>query len=86
MSSLHLVFSLAGLAACQKRRSTQDVVVLLGDGVYCTMLDTDIERAYVLSEDLEIRGAANIIGLATTNYTSLVELCTQHSPIVSWND
>ena len=81
--SLHMVFSTAGWAACQARRLPEDVVLFIGDGVYCARSDTP---AYALSEDLDIRGVSAVDTVTTIDYAQMVELCTQHQPIVSWKD
>jgi sulfur relay protein TusB/DsrH len=86
VTTLHLAFSASGLASCERRRREGDVVVLLGDGVYAAMGSEPLANAYVLACDLEARGAVNKLDLASITYDGLVSLCTQHHPIVSWNN
>ena len=86
MSALHLVFSTAGLAACDKRRTADDVLVLVSDGAYAAMGNNPIDRAYVIGSDLATRGVVNAQAIEEIEYDRLVDLCTSHSPVVSWND
>ncbi|MEM7080347.1 MAG: hypothetical protein AAF513_17145 [Pseudomonadota bacterium] len=79
--SLHLVFSLAALEPCRTRRLDGDVTVLLGDGVYNA---GPAPECLVLIEDAEVRGVA--CDNPQLDYAGLVDLCTHHAPIVSWND
>ena len=39
MTTLHLVFNANGGEACSQRKSDNDTVVLLGDGVYAQIPD-----------------------------------------------
>jgi sulfur relay protein TusB/DsrH len=81
--TVHLVFSKRGLAACSAVRRAQDPVVLLGDGVYAhAAADPEVR---ILDEDLTIRGIVTHAA-TTVTYDALLELCAQHTPIVSWND
>ena len=79
--SLHLVFNERGLAHCLARSAPEDVVVLLGDAVYCPPPE---QRYHYLAEDAHVRGV-DLSSRASIDYPALVELTTQHSPIVSWN-
>ena len=83
--TLHLVFSPAGWSSCQLRLSTSDSVILLGDGVYVAG-QIEQPQISVVGEDLEIRGCKAPARASVIDYQDMVELCTQHNPIVSWND
>ncbi|MEM9622375.1 MAG: sulfurtransferase complex subunit TusB [Pseudomonadota bacterium] len=88
--ALHLVYSIRGFSACHPRLQQEDVVVLLADGVYCAVNPTAADNTQnadlrVMTDDLEIRGLTTVSG-KRIDYPDLVELCTQHTPIISWND
>jgi sulfur relay protein TusB/DsrH len=68
------------------RRSSDDLIVLLGDGVYTIMLEQHDDSMHAIQQDIEVRGIANIAEVKIISYAELVELCALHSPIVSWND
>ena len=85
MSALHLVFSPAGWRACEPRRASGDAIVLLGDGVYVSS-QARAGDAHVLEEDLTIRGLAAPADASLITYGDLVDLCAQHTPVVSWQD
>jgi sulfur relay protein TusB/DsrH len=82
--SLHLVFSESGWRACCPLREPQDAVVFIGDGVYATGA-ASIHNAFVIAEDLAIRGIRGNQDISGIDYPELVTLCTRHKPIVSWN-
>ena len=62
-----------------------DVVVLLGDGVYVASSLDDLSGCG-LTEDFHVRGIELPPDLQPLDYTGLVALCTEHHPIVSWKD
>ena len=82
MTTLHLVFSREGLAACEVRRGEDDVVLLIGDG---TLAASTCDHL-VLTADAKLHGLGNTIDLKARGVSSdaFVELTTQHNPIVSW--
>jgi len=82
--SLHLVFSQRGWEACRVRRGADDAVLFLGDGVYAALQASGPDHR-VLSEDAQIRGLA-IDPARCVDYDGMVALCSQHAPLVSWND
>lgn len=90
--SLHLIFSLSGLKACQHRQRSGDKFVLLGDGVYAHQqaLQAGIEpiNLYLLAPDAEARGIGRPCteALSHIGYPDFVELTLQCSPIVSWKE
>ena len=79
MAVLHLVSSRGGLRACQQRAGAQDVVVLLGDGVY---MAADSEDAWVLEDHAEARGVPR--DGRGISIEKLVELTEAHAPVVTW--
>ncbi len=79
MSSLHVVHSLEGLAACRRRCSEGDAVLLVGDAVYASDLGP---RDHALKEDVLVRGWHT--EAKQVDYAGFVDLTAAHSPIVSW--
>ncbi len=84
--SLHLVFSAAGLRACQERIGADDELLLLGDGVYAgTGSDARWPcTVHALSDDVLARGLAEQMTVPVISYAGFVALCTRHTPVVSW--
>ena len=83
--SLHLIFSRQGLASCLPRRQPEDPIVVFGDGIYA-LLENDIE-CFVLEEDAIARGITIDSNTAhAIDYTEVVKLTLNHSPVVSWAD
>ena len=66
--------------------ATDDVVILLGDGVYAANTINQRE-VFVLEEDCTIRGVQKIGDMATTiSYSDMVSYCAENYPIVSWSE
>jgi len=84
--SLHMVFSVAGLTSCQARCKKDDLVILLGDGVYAINTPENMSVYQVLEEDALIRGINLDEYTASISYDTLVSLCVDNKPVVSWND
>ena len=84
MSALHLAFSTAGLEAARLRQGEADAVLLIGDGVYAARNATD--AIYALEEDLIVRGIAPSSAVTVIDYAGMVDLTTQHHPLVSWRE
>jgi sulfur relay protein TusB/DsrH len=80
MTPLHLIYSESGLSAYLSLTADKDAVVLLGDSTYCSSTHAGF---YVLADDAKARGIAP--NTRHISYAELVELVTQHSPIVSWS-
>ncbi len=78
MSTLHLVFSPAGLQSCQAVCGEDDAIVLLGDAVFA--LAPDLAR---LVDDCTLRGLPPSEHDISMN--DVVKLCSAHSPVVSWS-
>ena len=88
MSSLHLIFNQQGLASCKRLKTEQDKMILLGDAVYCAptiSLAGEISQFHILKDDFDARGLKTERDFRFVSYDQLVELCTQSTPIVSWN-
>lgn len=79
--SLHLIFSIRALSSCRDRRSDEDVLLLIGDGVYTA---AQAPECLVLAEDAHIRGVE--CDNEQIDYSQFVALCETHQPVVSWND
>ena len=86
--SLHLVFTTAGLRACQPRADADDVMLLIGDGVYAGLAaDTSWPCAVqALQDDAAARGVTDRLHVDAIGYDDFVALCTKHKPIVSWTN
>ena len=88
MSSLHLIFNQQGLTSCQRLKIEQDKMILLGDAVYCAptiSLAGEISQFHILKDDFDARGLKTEKEFRFVTYDQMVELCTQSTPIVSWN-
>ena len=82
--TLHLIFSPAGWQSCVARLGAEDVVILLGDGVY--VADRVVQReVLVIEEDCTIRGVKVMNEAATyIGYADMVKCCVENNPIMSW--
>ena len=88
MSTLHLIFNQEGLNSCKRLKAEQDKMILLGDAVYCApamSLDGEISQFHILIDDFDARGLKTEKEFCFVSYDQMVELCTQSTPIVSWN-
>ena len=87
--TLHLIFSPAGWQSSVARIGAEDVVILLGDGVYVAdQVDQgrpDQGEVLVIEEDCTTRGV-KVVNEAVTciGYAELVDRCVENSPIMSW--
>ena len=88
--SLHLAFNINGWASCQRYKKSDDVIVLIGDGVYVTTHETLSESTLVMRQDLDTRGLSTSFSDAEQanliDYEALVKLTEQHTPVVSWHE
>ena len=88
MSTLHLIFNQEGLTSCKRLKAEQDKMILLGDAVYCVpriSLVGEISQFHILKDDFDARGLKTDKEFRFVSYDQMVELCTQSTPIVSWN-
>ena len=88
MSTLHLIFNQEGLTSCKRLKTEQDKMILLGDAVYCAAtisLAGEISQFHILKDDFDARGLKTEKEFRFVSYDQMVELCTQSTPIVSWN-
>ena len=77
------MFSIHGWSACEPCRAQEDVVVLMGDGVYASPKD----QVYAIDSDLKARGLSLDDSLKhAISYAEFVKLTETHHPSVSWND
>ena len=89
MKTLHLVFNGSGLRSCQNLKSSEDLVILMGDGTYNSesdQEDLEIESTFTLKEDYSARGLNKSKAINLISYDQMVELCVRCSPIVSWHE
>lgn len=89
-------FQHSTLADCLKVIASNDVILLLEDGVYGALSSSpqwqslsplvNSERCYALDDDLKARGIAEQISdeINIISMSEFVELSTQHNPIRSW--
>ena len=83
--SLNIVYTPAGYAAYKKYAGQDDVVILVGSGVYAA--SEDIEHSVVgLADDFKAAGLSAPSGLELITYEQFVELTVQHHPAVNWHD
>ena len=88
MSTLHLIFNQQGLTSCKRLKAEKDKMILLGDAVYCTptmSLAGEISQFHILRDDFDARVLKTEKEFSFVSYDQMVELCTQSTPIVSWN-
>lgn len=86
-ATLHLVFSAAGLQACQAGLSAGDAIMLLEDGVSaraaCDLLCPG--RCFALASDLRLRGLRHEHGaVQSVEHDQLVALCVDCARSASW--
>lgn len=81
---MHLVFSVNGWKACEPCTSADDIIVLMGDGVYATPK----QQVYAIADDLQVRGMFNNTNpsMISISYDDFVSLTESHHPSISWND
>jgi len=98
-SSLHIVskspFANSALADCLRVCGEQAVIVLIEDAVNAALANTEwvlqlktaAHAVFVLSEDIDARGLTALIETSFTivDYAGFVQLCCDHTPIVSWH-
>ncbi len=88
--SLHLVFSVQGFHACQRRLHANDSQYLLGDVNYAWSQAAQVAEitSYLLAADAKTRGISLDISAPLTHidYPDLVSLTVEHEPVVSWNE
>ena len=88
MSALHLIFNQEGLTSCKRLKAEKDKMILLGDAVYCApamSLTGEISQFHILRDDFDARVLKTEKEFSFVSYDQMVELCTQSTPIVSWN-
>ncbi len=95
---LHLVFNLSDVSLLRRLQSPDSVVVFFDNAVASlfekslfetTLIDLmRLTPCYVLNEDLACRGIKkeNLIkGIICINYTELVHMTINQTPICTWN-
>ena len=99
--AIHLVQRSIALKACQKVAASNDIIVLLGEGVAAlggssaalggssaeSSEQNRPENLHATTEDINQRGLAGRVsdGVTLISDSQLVSLCAEHSPVVSWN-
>lgn len=89
-------FERNALETCLQHAQKGDSILLIEDGVYCTLKGTvaskKVEQAlkdmsiYALQPDLEARGIQGRVldGIKLVDYAGFVDLVTEHNPVQSW--
>jgi sulfur relay protein TusB/DsrH len=98
MAALHIIASApdvgAALQNCSRAAAPDDVIVLIGNGVYCAAHASfrrvanrsRVTRWYALGVDLARRGIAVERSLVSViDDAAFVDLVVNHLPIVSWS-
>lgn len=88
-STLHLVFSEQGFAACCANRAAAEPLVLIGDGVYAAVTAPAATAPLLaIDADLLLRGIAQAQlpeNVSSVDWPGLVALVCAHGPTVSWH-
>ena len=96
---LHIVskspFANSALGECLRVCGEQAVIILIEDAVNAALANTEWalslksagHSVFVLREDLEARGLIALIDRSfnVVDYAGFVQLCCEHTPIVSWH-
>ncbi len=84
------------LRSCLKFTQKGSAVLLIEDGVYGALKDTEVSdllqsamgnvNIYALGPDLQARGVADRVleGVKVVDYADFVDLATQHNAVQSW--
>lgn len=87
--ALHLISSISSERLTQMRAllQAQDVIVLIGDGVYAQPQLQQLKQiTYVRSSDLKQRGLQALSSIQTISDSQWVALTLAHAPVISWHD
>lgn len=95
MATLHLINQSPSrsdsLEACLRVLAANDAILLIEDGVYAGLADTETARAlagvgYALTADLEARGLQGRLGagIGSVNDNGFVALCIRCDRVMSW--
>ena len=76
----------AALSDCLAVMASDDLMLLIEDGVYCLHEVSSDSRVHVLTPDLEARGLWDRLPaeLTTVDYAGFVGLCTRVDKIKTW--
>jgi tRNA 2-thiouridine synthesizing protein B len=90
---LHIVKDTAKLALAQRYCLAEDSIILVEEAVYMSnpsagsfLLLNDLNRVYVLLEDLCARGVQDLCSVQITkvDFSGLVELTANHEKSITW--
>ena len=78
--------SRTALSDCLAAMASDDVMLLIEDGIYCLHEVAGDHRAHVLREDLAARGLSGQLPseLKCLDYAGFVALCTQADKVKTW--
>lgn len=91
MSTLHIVScapsASATLDALQRACSTQDGILLTGDGVYLGLQHPDLPAIHALRHDVEARGllAQWPVEIPLVDHAGYVDLCIRFAKSLNWS-
>lgn len=91
MSTLHIVSGAPSahvtLEALQRACSTQDGILLTGDGVYLGLQHPDLPALHALRPDVEARGllAQWPADIPLVDHTGYVDLCIRFAKSLNWS-
>lgn len=97
-TALHIVskspFSNSALAECLRICGAKSVIILIEDAVNAALANAEWamqlksagHNVFVLQADIDARGLTTLIEPSFTmiDYMGFVQLCCDHTPIVSW--
>lgn len=85
MASLHLLFSQAAADSCVEVMSDTDTLLLIEDGVYVALTDTQTPML-AIAADVTSRGLASRLSdnIQLIDYADMVVQVARHSPVISW--
>lgn len=82
------------LADCLRACAADDVIVLIEDGVYAALANSEwikslsakVSAVYVLQPDVDARGLSNRIAAEANsiNYDGFVQLCVDQPKMLAW--
>ena len=74
------------LSDCLAVMASDDLMLLIEDGIYCLHEVASDHRAYVLREDLAARGLTDQLPseLKSVDYAGFVSLCAQADKVKTW--
>lgn len=88
---LHIIsrslFESRSASTSTRLMSSEDAVILLGDGLYSANHPeiAAMPQVYAIEEDRSTRGLRPQNGIKYIDYTTMVTLTVEHNPVVTWS-